>query len=158
MKEILTKNKIAILVSDVDHEELSRYKWHFDGRYVVRQSSLKLGKRKKLYMHIQIMGKHDGLIVDHISGDAFDNRRDNLRLVTRSQNNRNQRPDRTGTSSQYKGVSWSKQCKRWRSRVVFQKIEYHLGLYESERDAAWVYNVWAEYLFGEYARLNVLKD
>lgn len=40
-------------------------------------------------MHRYILGAPAGLMVDHINGDTLDNRRWNLRLVTRIQNGQN---------------------------------------------------------------------
>ena len=55
--------------------------------------------------------------IDHINGNRNDNRFDNLRLATDSQNIRNQKKRKTNTSG-FKGVGWSKQNKKWRSRLV----------------------------------------
>ena len=155
MKEILlTQGRVAI-VDDEDFEELSKRGWHYNGRYATGVSSRKLGKRKTIYMHVKIIGKVAGLEVDHINGNPLDNRRGNLRLVTKEQNARNTIP-REKTSSKYKGVYWFNSQRKWRARICCEGKEHSLGMYESERDAAWVYNVWAESMFGEHARLNVL--
>lgn len=46
--------------------------------------------RRGVYLHRLIMGSPDGLQIDHINGDEFDNRRSNLRVVTAGQNLQNQ--------------------------------------------------------------------
>lgn len=50
---------------------------------------------KIVYLHRLIMKPAGGLVVDHISGDGLDNRRSNLRVVTKSQNGLNRNSGRT---------------------------------------------------------------
>ena len=95
----------------------------------------------------------DGKEIDHVNGDGLDNRRCNLRIATRSQNQMNRKPKR-GASSRYKGVFWSDDHKKWQSAAQLNKERYHLGFYNGEEEAAKAYNVFAAQHFGEYARLN----
>lgn len=158
MKEIkLTQGKFAI-VDDEDFEELSKHRWYFNRRYAIRNIALGGGKHAPFYMQAAIMGKREGLEIDHRNGDKLDNRRENLRHVTRSQNLQNQRPDRKGTSSQYKGVCWDKARKKWIVEIRIGGKANNLGRYESEYNAAMAYNEAAARLFGEYARLNIVEE
>lgn len=68
-------------------------------------------------------------MIDHINGDKLDNRIDNLRGCTCSQNNRNKKA--TGKSI-YVGVGWSKVSNMWRSRITVNGIRLHLGLFDDE--------------------------
>ena len=157
MKEIpLTRGKVAI-VDDEDYEELSIVKWHYNHwGYAMRNVTPGGKKRTKIQMHIAILGKIEGFEIDHKDGNGLNNRRENLRHVTHTQNTQNKAPYKK-TSSRYKGVSWNKWANKWVSTIVIDGKYYYLGYYKSERDAAWVYNVWAESFFGEYTRLNVLE-
>jgi hypothetical protein len=55
--------------------------------------------------------------VDHINGDRQDNRIENLRPATRSENQCN-RPALASNTSGYPGVSWHKKSKAWCVRVM----------------------------------------
>ena len=90
-----------VIVDDADYEWLSRHRWQAQitkvpgQAYAVRSYGPRPNARIKLRMHRQILGLEPGvhvegdLIVDHINGDTLDNRRNNLRLVTRKQNSNN---------------------------------------------------------------------
>ena len=80
----------------------------------------------------------EGMHIDHINGNRYDNRLCNLRLATPQQNAQN-RPKRQGTSSKYKGVYWSKPHNKWRAQIQHDGAWFNLGLYDSEEDAANAY-------------------
>jgi|GraSoiStandDraft_45_1057281.scaffolds.fasta_scaffold25402_1 hypothetical protein len=147
----LTRDKQAI-VDEQDYEYLNQWKWHFDGRYAARTKWMKeLQKEIKIYMHKEIF---QAKIVDHINGNQLDNRRENLREVTGSQNNMNQTVQKRKKHSKYKGVSWDKSRNKWIAYCKKDGKMYNLGRYESELKAVLVYNQKALELFGEFARLN----
>ncbi len=91
MKIQLTKSKYAIVDAD-DYDFLMQWRWCIgeDG-YAVRGAlkSDKLEKRKNILMHRVINNTPNGMETDHINGDRLDNRRENLRSVSRSENQRN---------------------------------------------------------------------
>lgn len=151
----LTKGKSCI-IDDEDYELVSSMKWYakFNGRfYAVNES-----KNSRVFMHRLIAGvKHAELDVDHINRNTLDNRRANLRIVTRQQNLFNV-PKRKNCVSVYKGVCRDKSGKRWRARISVSGETYHLGVFELETDAARAYNRAAVKHFGEFAFLNEIKD
>jgi len=100
-------------------------------------------------MHNAIMGQKG---IDHHDADALNNQRYNLRRSNQSQNMANQR--KTRGSSKYKGVSWSKDKKKWEAKVKKDGHTHHLGRFRDEVDAALAYNLVAYELFGDFARLN----
>lgn len=105
-----------------------------------------------------------GFLVDHINGDKLDNRRSNLRLATRKDNEANKRKRRTQAggdpSSKYKGVSkisdGRKKC--WRATITYEKRQIKLGTYYSEEDAARAYNKAALEYYSEFAHLNEIEE
>jgi hypothetical protein len=108
---------------------------------------------KKLLLHRLILNAPDGIMVDHINGDGLDNRRENLRLATLTQNFHNSTKHRDGTQSRYKGVE-SRPRGRWRARICVNGIRISAGEFATELEAAQAYDRAARLHHGEYARTN----
>jgi hypothetical protein len=163
MKTIaLTKGKVA-LVDDEDFEALNQLSWQasrspyssswYAARYVYMGGGRKNRRCRTEIMHRVIMNALPGTFVDHINHDGLDNRRCNLRLCTKRENRLNSRKTKKGCSK-YKGVGWCPRRKRWTARIKWLGTQKMLGRFEEEEDAAIVYNVAAQLLFGEFAFLN----
>ncbi len=58
--------------------------------------------------------------IDHIDGNPSNNKINNLRQATSSQNNYNQKIPKTNTSG-IKGVSWDKNRNKWHVQVISEK-------------------------------------
>jgi len=157
MKEIaLTQGKFA-LVDDEDFEELNKFKWHTHkggNTYYATKNMRINGKQKTIRMHRLIMGVTDRKIqIDHKYGNGLDNRKINLRVCTRSENQRNQKKI-LNTSSIYKGVCWDKEYHKWMAGLGYNGRSIKIGRFINEKDAAKAYNLKATELFGDFARLN----
>lgn len=104
----------------------------------------------------------DGTEVDHINSNPLDNRKSNLRIVTRQQNNWNASKTKVKnnikTSSKYKGVYWAGNDNKWRVEITKDCKRYRMGYFKNEEDAARAYNLKASELFGEYAKLNEIGE
>lgn len=75
----------------------------------VRLTWSREGKRKSAYAHRIIWELHygkipDGYCIDHINGDGLDNRIENLRLATKSQNGQNRKNNKNKKDGLPKGV------------------------------------------------------
>lgn len=147
MKEIqLTQDKVA-LVDDADYDILMARSWCYSGGYVWAKIN---GVKES--MHRFLMNAPTGMDVDHINNNGCDNKRCNMRLATRAENNLNRhKPSRRSkTSSKFNGVSWHKRDKRWYATISRQ----HLGCFKSEIEAAKAYDYAVKKQYGEFATLN----
>jgi len=120
---ILLRNRKGIvvdscLVDDVDFESLSQHRWTRHNRGYVHRS-VKGTTGLRLLMHRQIMGDPPvpGLEIDHVNRCKKDNRRCNLRWVTRSENRENT-PPRADNASGYKHIN--KRVSRRTGRVSYR--------------------------------------
>lgn len=158
-------NKIC-MVDDEDYATLSIYKWSLNnGKYATRQISRKgkmsgdnkhTCKQHKVLMHRIItntLGCKD-IEVDHIDGNPLNNKRNNLRVCTHSQNMKNIKPYTKRKSSLYKGVTYNKASNKWMASIHSNCDRIYLGLYVTEKMAAVAYNNAARLYHGEFANLN----
>jgi hypothetical protein len=91
--------------------------------------------------------------VDHKDLDSLNNRRENLRLATHTQNQWNKRKNKNNTSG-YKGVTFDKQTGKWRAKIQIGKVIEHLGRFSSIEEANSTYIEAAKRLHGEFAPLE----
>ncbi len=151
---ILTvKYGVETLIDDSDYTKVSGFVWRVANTsggksYIVTNFNSRLR-----YLHRFIMQAKDGQHIDHINGNTYDNRRDNLRFATHAENTRNCSKCKTGRgSSKYKGVSLDKT--KWRARITFNANTETIGYFKDEVEAANAYDKKAIELFGDFAKLN----
>jgi hypothetical protein len=90
--------------------------------------------------------------IDHRNMNRSDNRLQNLRPATPSQNKANTRAFRSNKSSGLKGASFCKRSGKWLAQIQKDRKPYHLGVFDTAEGAHAAYKVAAERLFGEFAR------
>lgn len=130
-----------------DYDLIKDYCWHIrkDG-YVVCSSVL---------IHRVIMGLPDYYEIDHKFGETTrnDNRKCNLRTVTKSQNMMNVKL-KTNNKSGVTGVIWHKRSGKWRAYIRLNGRQIELGLYERFESAVQARKEAEEKYFGEFSYDN----
>lgn len=156
MREIpLTQGKVA-LVDDEDYERVAKYRWYAQGeknrtKWYALRGQWNGVEQVPVRMHTFIMRAVRGTIIDHLNGDTLDNRKENLRACTNSQNTKNRGKQKNNTSG-YKGVfAWGN---RWRAKIQSDGVVIHLGAFDIKEDAARAYDREAFVKHGAFAKLN----
>lgn len=118
----LSQGRVVLIDWD-DVDSVSRWSWHFDGRYARGYPH-----SVKEYLHRFIMKPKAGEIVDHINGDRLDCRRANMRNCSPSINTSNQH---TATKNKhgYRGVY--RRGKSYRSEIYYLGKHYALGTFKT---------------------------
>lgn len=132
---------------------LDEHKWHLG---VNGYASTNLSGKSILLHHILSGDIAKGMCVDHMNLNKLDNRIENLRIVTRAQNNTNV-GKKLSSKSMYKGVIWHKPTDSWTARVVKSGVVKSLGYFKDELKAAVAYDNAAIEIHGEYANTNGLS-
>jgi HNH endonuclease len=138
----------VIHVSESDWHMLSKHTWSMCRDYPVATVNSELGRT--LTMHIYLLGRKDGMEIDHKDGDTTNNTRENLHFVTSSNNNQNKR---SRSSSGFKGVYETK-FGTFAAEIRQLKSRYRLGNYPTKEIAAYAYDCAALLLYGEHAFVN----
>ena len=85
------------------------------------------------YMHQLLVGDIEkGMVVDHINGDKLDNRKANLRVCTKSENQVNRRVAKGRCG--YLGVA--KHYGKFQARIRRNKKRIYLGRFDTAEEAA----------------------
>lgn len=132
---------------------LKKYYWFQEstGGYFVSVTNTK-GKRIRL--HNFVYGNiPDGYEVDHKNRKKYDNRRRNLRLATRAENNINRGLNSSNTSG-YVGVSYMKSRGKYRAYITVNSKQISLGLYDTPEEAYQARLEAEQKYFGEFSSLS----
>ena len=152
----LTRGMVAIVDAE-DFHLVDGRKWSakVDGEHVYASSNGRdnRGQRKTLRLHRHILGvTSSGVEIDHIDGNGLNNRRENLRIVTKAQNQHNRKKSANNTSG-FKGVFWHRAAGKWAAAIRLNGKRSHLGLYVRPEDAHAAYQSASERLHGEFGRV-----
>lgn len=149
MENHMTEARIPVAdkfatVSQEDYAAVSQHRWSLVPSPSTEYASARIGGRN-VYMHRFVMGEPDG-VIDHKNRDGLDNRRENLRVCTQSQNiaASKTRPSKSGA----RGVH--RHGRKW--RAVLSKNDY-VGSFDTIEEAIAARNAAALARWGEFAVL-----
>ena len=100
---------------------------------------------------LYMMGSFPDSDIDHKDRDGFNNKWDNLREATQSQNCAN-KTARVDNPTGVKGVSWEGSRNKWVASIGVNYRKIKIGRFERIEDAKAAYDAAAEKYFGEFAR------
>lgn len=148
MKILKSTNGYDIIVDDDIFDDLNKYNWRVTATDF---NIIRCGWHgRKIMLPRIIMQAPIDKLVDHINHNRLDNRKENLRLCTRTENNQN----KTGTNRLgYKGVTLTRNY-YYNAALRNNKRKVHIGNFATKELAALAYNRAAEKYFGDFACLN----
>jgi len=139
------------LISPGDVDLILTRSWRLDSEGYV-------GGSKRVRLHRWLLRPGRGVLVDHRNGNTLDNRRENLRVATPSQNRANSLGQPTRRRGRFKGVrlvrTTATGAGRYSAAVNVDGRRVYLGTFDSEEAAARAYDTAARSLHGEFARPN----
>lgn len=150
---VLTRGAVAI-IDEKDYEEVSKFKWCYDGRYASRGLYDRSTKKRSMQrLHTFLMNTPKGMNVDHINGNKLDNRRSNLRICSHNQNLWNYGKHRDNGTG-YKGVILDKRYSRYQARIQVNKITYSSPWFDTPEEAHKAYKQLSKTHHGEYSNVR----
>lgn len=154
-KQVPITKGLFVLVDDEDFDRVMARRWqakpakHKRAEQKTWYAQTQFN-RKTVLMHRWILGVQPGQEVDHINRNGLDNRRSNLRICSKSENNANR--GFYDPKSGFRGVYV--QGRRFVARISINGVRVHLGIYADEISAAKAYDEAAKRQYGQFATLN----
>ncbi len=136
-----------------DYDRIKDYCWYLHRGYVI---SVEAQTNKEIYFHRLILPYMSNRVIDHINHQTNDNRKNNLRIVTQSENQMNKKKQSNNTSG-VTGVYYDNKYNRWYSVINYNKNVLHLGHYNKFDDAVKARKEAEEKYFGEYSYDNSMN-
>lgn len=156
--EIILTQDQSTKISKDDFDKVRTYKWYAlkrrKGYWACAHSLLPDGTKKNISLHRFLLEPDEDHVVDHINMDPLDNRRENIRIATRSQNQMNRRVSSNSTTG-YKGVSVDSRSGKFRAAISINRKPIHLGLFPTAEEAAEAYAEASRKYHGEYGRTHL---
>lgn len=145
----LTQGHSAVITAS-DFELVSAFKWHLHpGRHTnyARTSIKKGGIVMHILMHVLILGKQSGSVIDHIDENGLNNTRGNIRHVSPGMNRARAAHQKNNTTGS-RGVYWHKAMGKWKAQIGHNGRRIHIGYFSSKRNATTAYSQKYREFFG----------
>lgn len=114
------------LIDTADYTRVSNLRWYMDTRGYVCGVS----RGQSIRMHQLVMGIKPNLVIDHINGVKWDNRRSNLRHTTQSKNVMSALRKRGGVYFHSR-----RKARPWEARIKINRKTIHLGRFSTKEEA-----------------------
>ena len=132
-----------------DYEIIRQYVWHYDAYgYVVTNT----GNVKMHRLIMGVVGNND-VVVDHKNHNPYDNRKENLRICTRQENNFNKN-NYGNKNKELLGISFDKYKNKWCAKIGVNYKTINLGRFETIEDAIMARKNAEIKYFGKFALLE----
>lgn len=135
--EILTGRLSGVQIDDEDAWILEAMSCYLNPqKYLMANIPMRRGCGSRISVHRMILDAPAGMDVDHINHNPLDNRKENLRLVTTSQNLQNRSGAMTTSKTGVRGVSRCSFTGKYRAVLGLGGRYIHVGRFETLDDAA----------------------
>lgn len=139
----------SVLVDSDIYNELAKHKWFITKLGYACRRKMVNGERYMIYLHRVVANTPDDKETDHINRNKLDNRRSNLRVCNRTQNNHNK--DTWGKSG-YKNIYWNNLNNNWRVKICTNgKQNVYQASFNNLEDAITARNKNLKIYAGEFA-------
>ncbi|MGL5713501.1 MAG: anaerobic ribonucleoside-triphosphate reductase activating protein [Paraclostridium sp.] len=145
------------LVSIDDFEIVKNVRWHLEKSRGKLEYAANCSDGKTKRMHKMILSKSKYEIIDHIDGNGLNNTRENLRVVTSSENACNSKVG-DNTYSGIKGISYDKRTNKWVAYITKNRKNKNIGQFNYLENAKTARLEYEKKLHKEYSRNREWKD
>jgi hypothetical protein len=153
----LTQGQHA-LVDDDDYARVMQHKWFaaFDNSSRVFYAKRNVGKRMQTLASF-VVNVPIGTLVDHINRDTLDNRRVNLRVVSKRVNNTNRNQKRTATTA-HVGVSYLPKRQRWCATICYAPNKRIRRIFMTEAEALAQRKAWEQQYYAPLGAQSPVEE
>ena len=128
-------------------------------RYIARTEYLGMddngfSRNRSIYLHRLLMDYPDGMDVDHINHNPYDNRKSNLRIVERIHNARNRKGRNSNNTSGYRNVTYDKKTKKYIVQLQVDGKNKRLGKFSDVHEAGEFAEEMRKKYYGKFAGKN----